>query len=188
VPRHSIRSRAGFTLAEMLVVVALVALGASVAMPNAGPLTAVTNDLAASEVIRAIRFAQREAIRTSAWYTVQIDANAQTLRVYRLTSSGTVTEDTSFIVQNPIDKMKYDLGFSAAGGPARAVIAAVDFDYAKGSTNQNTLSFGPDGVPGMLQSFKSGDDVALQAGTVTITYGNVQRTLTVDVLTGRVSG
>ena len=119
---------------------------------------------------------------------MQIDVNAQTLRVYRMTTSGTVTEDTSFTVQNPIDKMKYDVAFSAASGPARAVITAVDFDYAKKNTNLNTLSFGPDGTPGMLISFKAGDDVALQAGTVTITYGNVQRTLIVDALTGRVSG
>ena len=182
------RRQAGITLAEMLIVVALIALAAGIAIPNASPLTAVTNDLATSEVIRAIRFAQREALRTSAWYTVQIDATAQTLRVYRMTTSGTVTEDTSFTVQNPLDKRKYDITFSAASGPTRAVIVAVDFDYAKKNTNQNTLSFGPDGTPGMLLSFKAGDNVALQAGTVTIKYGNVQRVLSVDPVTGRVSG
>jgi prepilin-type N-terminal cleavage/methylation domain-containing protein len=187
MPRRAPR-QLGVTLMEMMVVAALIALGASIAIPNASPLTAVTNDLATSEVIRAIRFAQREALRTSARYTVQIDATAQTLRVYRMTTSGTVTEDTSFTVQNPLDKRKYDIAFGAASGPARAVISAVDFDYEKKKTNLNTLSFGPDGTPDMLISFKAGDDAALQAGTVTIKYGNVQRVLSVDPITGRVSG
>lgn len=187
MPRPAPR-QLGVTLTEMLVVVALIALGASITIPNASPLTEVTNDLATSEVIRAIRFAQREALRTSARYTVQIDATAQTLRVYRMTTSGTVTEDTSFTVQNPLDKRKYDIAFSAASGPARAVISAVDFDYEKKKTNLNTLSFGPDGTPDMLISFKASDDAALQAGTVTIKYGNVQRVLSVDPITGRVSG
>lgn len=179
---------AGFTLAEMLVVVALLGLIARVALPSANPLTAVSNDLATSEVIRAIRFAQREAIRTGAWYTVQIDATAQTLRVYRLTTSGTVTEDTSFTVQNPLDKSKYNMTFGGSSGPARTVITVVDFDYANGNNNLNTLSFGPDGAPAVLNSFKAGDSSALKAALVTLTYGAQQRTLTVDVITGRVSG
>ena len=184
--RRAVR-QAGFTLVEMLVAMALLALIAAIAMPTASPLIAVGNDLATSEVIRAIRFAQREAIRTSAWYTVQIDATAQTLRVYRLTTSGTVTEDTNFTVLNPLDKSKYDLAFGGGSGPTRAAIKAVDFDYAS-NKNLNTLSFGPDGTPAFLNSFKSGDTKALQAATVTIAYGVQQRILTVDVITGRVSG
>ena len=66
MPRHMTRLCRGVTLAEMLVVVALIALGAAVAIPSASPVIAVTNDLATSEVIRAIRFTQREALRTSA--------------------------------------------------------------------------------------------------------------------------
>ena len=183
-----VRRQLGVTLAEMLVVAAVLALAAAIAMPNAAPLANITSDQATSEVIRAIRFAQREAIRTSAWYTVQIDASAQTVRVYRLTTSGTVLEDTSFTVINPIDKRKYDVAFGASSGPARAVITTVDFDYAGGNTNLNTLSFGPDGTPGFLNSFKAGDSKALQAAVVTITYGRQARSLAIDVLTGRVSG
>lgn len=178
----------GVTLAEMLVVAALLALAAAVTLPNANPLTVVTNDLTTSDVIRAIRFAQREAVRTSAWYTVRIDATAQTLRVYRLTTSGSVTEDTSFIVLNPLDKRKYDVAFGGASGPARARVTAVDFDYEDGNNNLNTLSFGPDGTPALLNSFKNGDVKALQHSLVTVSYGRQLRTLAVDTVTGRVSG
>ena len=187
MPRHWSRLCSGVTLAEMLIVVALIALCSGLAMPNANPLAMVSNDMATSEVIRAIRFAQREAVRTGAWYTVQVDANAQTLRVYRLTTSGTVTEDTSITVQNPIDKKKYNLAFGASSGPAQATVTLVDFDYGP-VTNQTTLSFAPDGTPGRLADRGPAGDQPLTAAQVTVKVGRQQRTLTVDALTGRVSG
>lgn len=186
MPRRALRQR-GVTLAEMLVVAAVLAVAAAVAMPNANPLAVVGNDLAAADIIRAMRFAQREAVRTSGWYTVQVDATAQALRVYRMTTTGAIAEDTGFTVLNPLDKRKYDLAFGGGSGPA-AVITLVDFDYDNGNKNLNTLTFGPDGVPAFLRSAKAGDSAALQAALVTITYGAQQRTITVDAVTGRVSG
>jgi prepilin-type N-terminal cleavage/methylation domain-containing protein len=186
MPRRALR-QLGVTLAEMLVVTALLALVASLAMPTASPLITLSNGMATSEVIRAIRFAQREAVRTGAWHTVQIDTNAQTLRVYRLTTSGTVTEDTSITVQNPIDKKKYDLAFGASSGPVQATVTLVDFDYGP-VTNQNTLSFAPDGTPGLLSGRGPADVQPLTAAQVTIQLGGQKRSLAVDVLTGRVSG
>ena len=84
MPRPRVLRQAGVTLAEMLVVVAVMALTASIAIPNASPLATITADAATAEVTSAIRFAQREAIRTGAWHTVKIDTATQTLRVYRL--------------------------------------------------------------------------------------------------------
>lgn len=183
------RRQFGVTLAEMLIVAAVLSLGAAVAMPTANPLAVVSDDLAASEIIRAMRFAQREAVRTGTWYTVQIDTTAQTMRVYRLTTSGTVTEDTSVAVIHPIDKRKYDLAFGSGSGGSgmRATVALVDFDYV-GAPNQATLSFGPDGTPGLLTGRGPADNHALTAAQVTVQVGRQQRTLAVDAVTGRVSG
>lgn len=185
-PQRALR-QLGVTLAELLIVAAVLSLAAAVAMPTANPLAVVSDDLAASEIIRAIRFAQREAVRTGAWHTVQIDTVAQTLRVYRLTTSGTVTEDTSVTVIHPIDKRKYDLAFGIGGSAMRATLALVDFDYGP-VTNQNMLSFAPDGTPGRLADRGPAGDQPLTAAQVTVTVGRQQRTLTVDALTGRVSG
>lgn len=180
------RRQAGVTLAEMLITVAVLGMVAHVAIPNASPLTAFANDAATAEVLRAIRFAQGEAIRTGAWHTVKIDTSAQTLRVYRLTDSG--AEDTTIPVLHPIDKKTYSLAFGA-GGPARAVMSLVDFDYAgAGNTNLNVLGFRPDGTPALLAGSKAGDVKPLTAGVVAIQYGATQRRLVIDVVTGRVSG
>lgn len=180
------RWHAGITLAEMLVVVAVLGLTARIAMPTSDLLATVASDTGAAEVLQAIRFAQREAIRTGAWHTVKIDATAQTLRVYRLTTSG--AEDTGNPVNHPVDKRKYDVAFGPAG-PTGATITLVDFDYASGgNTNLNTLSFGPDGTPALLTGSKDSDIKAMQAGLVTIQSRTGVRNLVVDNVTGRVSG
>ena len=184
--RHRTIRQTGVTLPEMLMVVAIVALTAGIAIPTSNPLATIGSGAGAAEVVQAIRFAQREAIRTGAWHTVRIDPGTQTLRVYRLTSSG--TEDTSNPVVHPIDKRKYDVAFSASG-PTRATIVLVDFDYnGGGNTNLNTVSFGPDGTPALLTGSKSSDVKAMDAGVVGIKSGAGQRNLVVDNVTGRVSG
>lgn len=184
--RRGLRRQAGVTLAEMLVVVAILALTARIALPTGDVLDTVRGDAATSEVLQAIRFAQREAIRTGAWHTVKLDPATQTLRVYRLTSSG--NEDTGNTVLHPIDKQQYDVAFGA-GGPLRATIALVDFDYeGAGNANLTTLSFGPDGTPALLTGPNDKDVKPMKAGLVGIKSGAGPRNLVVDTVTGRVSG
>jgi prepilin-type N-terminal cleavage/methylation domain-containing protein len=129
--------RQGVTLFEMLIVVSIIALCASIAIPNASTVTPFRADTVAGEIARALRFAQREAIRTSAWYQVKFDTTAQTVRVYRLTIASSATEDISHPTVNPIDKQPYALNFRA--GPAIGAISAVSFDYGKNGTH--ALSF-----------------------------------------------
>ena len=177
--------QAGVTLAEMLTVTTILALGAAVAIPSASPLAAMATDTATAEVTGAIRFAQREAVRTGAWHTVMIDTAAQTLRIYRLTAAG--LEDTTIPVLHPIDKRPYALVFNTGAGPARATITLVDFDY-QGNSNMPTLSFDPDGTPGLLTSTKNNGVKAMTNGQVSIKSGASQRTLAIDIVTGRVKG
>jgi prepilin-type N-terminal cleavage/methylation domain-containing protein len=175
----------GVTLAEMLVVAAILALGASIAIPNANLLATVSASAGTTEIMQAIRFAQREALRTGAWHAVKIDAAAQTLRVYRLTSSG--LEDTSSPVVHPIDKRPYNVTFST-GDPVRATIAFVDFDYDPANSNLNILSFGPDGTPALLTGTNDKDVKPMKAGVVKINTSAGVRSLAIDSVTGRVSG
>lgn len=186
MPRSRILRQAGVTLAEMLVVVAILALTARIAMPTSDILNTVRSDAGTAEVTQAIRFAQREAIRSGAWHTVRLDPATQTLRVYRLTASG--TEDTSNPVLHPVDKRKFELAFGASG-PTRATLTLVDFDYeGAGNANLLTLSFDPDGTPGLLTGSNPKDRKAMTVGSVGIKSATGQRTLRVDILTGRVSG
>lgn len=184
MPRPRVLRQAGVTLAEMLVVTAVLSIAAGIAIPTASPLASIGGDTAATEITSAIRFAQREAVRTGAWHTVKFDATAQTLRVYRLAAGG--AEDTTLPVVHPIDKRPYLVAFGA--GVARATIVLVDFDYKGGNTNLNTLSFGPDGAPGIVTGSKATDFKGMDTGIVGIKSANGQRNFVIDTVTGRVSG
>ena len=178
------KTQIGVTLAEMLIVVAILAICAGIAIPNADSIAAPRADAAAAEVARALRFAQREAVRTQEWHQVKIDKTTQTLRVYRLLSTGT-TEDTANPTVHPVDKQKYDISFKDG---QTATITAVSFSYDKGSSDANFVSFGPDGSPGEVTISKKKEEVKeLKAGRITIGYGRQQRLIDVSPVVGRVS-
>lgn len=180
------RRRAGVTLTELLVVVAVLAIAARVALPRADPASSFTADAVAAEVAHALRFAQREAVRTGAWHRVSIDTASQQLRVARLDISGAVAEDGSNKALHPLDKREYRVTLGAAGA-LRARVASAVFTYNSGTT-LNTLSFSPDGAPADIRgSLVKTIDPLKADGVVTVRDGQAARTVTVDAVTARVT-
>jgi prepilin-type N-terminal cleavage/methylation domain-containing protein len=183
--------QAGFTLAEIVVVVAVLSIVAAIAVPKADPQAAFAADAAAGEVARALRFAQREAIRTGTWQQVSVDPATQTLRVYRPTSSG---GDTA---THPVAKRDYQISFAGNAMPRATIVSAV-FQYDGGPTT-NFASFSPDGTPSYLDPskmaqawslFLSGSpdiDPLKVEGRITLRYGNQERVVRVAPVTGRVT-
>ena len=167
----------GVTLAEMLVTVAVIALAASIAVPNAGSSAVFAADAGASEVVSAIRFAQREAVRTGAWHAVRFDVAEQSLLVYRLTSAG--VQDNAKTVFHPIDKAGYAIRFGAMGK-----LAAAEFKF-KTRPVTNTLSFRPDGVPANINPSDLSVNLLELDGKVVLAQGGVQRSVAVARVTGR---
>jgi type IV fimbrial biogenesis protein FimT len=173
----------GITLVEMMVTVAVIALVAVIAMPTAGPTRSFAADAAAGEVVRAIRFAQREAIRTSAWHAVRFDLPSQSLQVYRITSAG--LQDNANLVFHPVDKARYTIRFGDMPG-AIGQLATVEFKYRTRPVT-NFISFRPDGAPASINPADQGVDTLEQDGKVVIVQGTVQRTVAVARVTGRVT-
>lgn len=183
--RRPARWHAGVTLAEMLAVVAIIALVASIALPSADTVNDPVAAAAATEVAHAIRFAQREALRTGKYHVAEIDPASQTVRVYRLTSSGTIGEDTGNPVMHPVDKRTYRIQL-ADHAPTRAILASSDFVY--GASRKGDIAFGPDGTPVNAEFVKGKAPTAALStdGIVRVTAGAATRTVTVDKTTGRV--
>jgi prepilin-type N-terminal cleavage/methylation domain-containing protein len=178
------RRRAGLTLAEMTLVVAVLGVAAAIALPNANPVSAPAADAAAGEIASALRFAQREAVRTGIYHAVSVDPATRVLRVYRLTSSG--DEDKSTQVMHPVDKREYSITLSNNPATNTTVVSAV-FKYQNGGTT-NYASFGPDGSPAYATSAQAKDIKPLQAdGAITIRHGSVERVVKVAPVTGRVT-
>lgn len=179
----------GVTLAEMLVVVAVLGLVAAIAIPRASSIAPAAADAAAAEIARAIRFAQREAVRTGNFQYISVDPATQMLRVYQPnTSSG----DTA---THPVDKRPYQISFAGTAMPRATIISSV-FKYDGGPTTY-IAGFGPDGSPayvdtgalGQLASLLGTKDIdpLKEEGRITIRYGNLERVVRVAPLTGRVT-
>lgn len=190
---NALRGQAGFTLAEMVTVVAIVAVAAAIAIPKADPQTALAADAAAGEIARAVRFAQREAVRTGIYHTISIDPASQVLRIQRPAPSGS----GSITVTHPVDKRDYQINFADDGMPRARIVGAL-FRYQSNAVTNGTI-FGPDGAPVDVAPSKFlGLPIGIVLGTkeisqlkedaqITVRYGNVERVVRVAPVTGRVS-
>lgn len=178
-----IKRQGGVTLAEMLITVCVLSLAAAVAVPRADPVSAFAAEAAAGEVARTLRFAQREAVRTSAWHVVSFDTAAQSLRVYRITAGGSLAGDPTKRVQHPVDKRDYQIGFS---GGAAAMLASAAFKY-EDNTTTSAIGFDPAGSPADIRGWSSRDIYALKDGKIVIANGNARFEVVVEPDTGRVT-
>ena len=186
------KRQTGTTLAEMVVVVAIVAVAAAIAIPRADPNTAFAADAAAAEIASAIRFAQREAVRTGIYQLVSVNSTTQMLKVYRKNDKG-----DDVLATHPVDKRAYEISFANNAMPRATIVSSV-FIYQAGAST-NFTAFGPDGNPvnpksdkllgqpaGTLLGAKDAPPLK-EEGKVTIRYGDAERMVRVAPVTGRVT-
>lgn len=181
MPRRPDRRHAGMTLAELLVVVAILSIAAAIALPQASSITPHVVDGAAAEVAHAIRFARREAMRTGRYHVAEIDPARHIVRIHRLSSAGTA-EDMNPVMR-PVSKQPYLLSLATAA-PQVSVDSAV---FTDGKATSSDIAFGPDGTP---LRYVKGQVPALSLsanGIVILRSGAARRSITVDKTTGRPS-
>lgn len=172
--------QSGVTLVEMLITVTLLALAASLAMPSAAPVSSFAVDAAAGEVARALRYAQREAIRTGSWRFVCIVPASNVLIVY---DALTTCPGTNTPVTHPIDKVGYRIDFGSTAG-TRGQLVSSKFKY-EDTTTRNYVGFNARGEPAVTDL---GLTMLLKTtGKVTVRHGHVERDVTLDPVTGRVT-
>ncbi len=99
----------GYTLVEMLIVVALLAMIAAIAVPSVTPAEHQRLGLAASAVADAFRFAREESRRTGVVHGVTADLSNNQIRVFRL-DEGPNPNDKVFDVRHPISTQLYFFG------------------------------------------------------------------------------
>ena len=176
------KNASGFSLAELLLVVGLVALIASIAVPAFDKPDEASLDRAAVEVAAALRFARAESIRTGTPYGVHVESGAQRLRVYRLdeaVSPAAVVYD----IRDPHSKQLYTLRFDSGG--KEAAIASVYFKFDGILFPQPYLGFAAEtGVP---KYNDSGTNYMLETGYVRVGLDGLIRTVSISPITGRVT-
>lgn len=183
------RPTPGFTLVELVLVIALIAAIAALALPGATTAGQARLDAAAGEVAQAIRFAQSESIRTGAARVVSFDPATSHVRVFGLNMTATPpAEDTAAPVFYPVSRQqKYDFGLNDLPATAGVTIAGTQFTFIDGSTAVQ-LGFDATGAPvNILGSTASANKALTGAGQVEIGFGALRKLVYVDADTGRVT-
>lgn len=153
------RPHGGFTLVELLMIVVILAMTASVALLSSGGGDAQALDLATIQIQDTVERAQALAQSQRVAHGVVFDLASNQLAL---------VNDAGVAVDDPLTKMPMVIGFATPGQPQGIDITGADF-----GTAGTTALFDPQGVP-------------LAAGTVTLSRGSVTRTLTFDGATGRI--
>jgi prepilin-type N-terminal cleavage/methylation domain-containing protein len=184
--RGAPRGACGFTLLELLVV--LVILGAVTALTQlaSDPVRPAQLEVAARDVVQALRFAQADAIRSGAYRVVDCSVTTNTIRIYALNMvPKPPIEDTATPISHPLDKKLYALALAARAGTGLVQLDSCQFVYSGGPTN-NRVAFGSDGAPVYVGGPAAADVKPLASGVLQMSAGTHRRTISVDARTGRI--
>jgi Tfp pilus assembly protein FimT len=167
----------GLTLAELLVVCAVLAIAVTIALPTAQPVAEFRADTAAGEVAQALRYARAEAIRTNGYRMISCDTTSNKILVYIPDANGAFAA----AVTDPMTKKDYAVVLDQAPAGSNLALASCSFVFAD-KTAATAVVFGADGKPFAAAKSLS----ALSLGTIQLGAGIVKRTVAVDAI-GRVT-
>ena len=184
----------GYSLAELLLVLALLSVLALAAIPAAAPSADVRLDAAAQEVINALRYAQIEALRTGSFYGADfsVDPATGTRRVRVFRTDTAVPPNAVYDVRHPLDKNLYDNQLVTGSATAGVTISAAAFYYQSGITTpiaRDWAAFDAAGTPEYYPD--AGNYAAYSAApyvsAVTLVYQGRSVQVLLDSATGRVT-
>ncbi len=169
----------GFTLAEILTVVAVISSIAAVVVPLLSFMDSKRLDVAAEEVGNALRFAISEAGRSGGYVLADAQTAPGRLRIVRSNVSGADLGTVS----DPLTKRALDIDVSASAFSAPVAMAP---RFLQGGTAYEQLLIGP-GT--QLRAFDGAVDRGpLQAGSgIVLSLDSASVTVAIDAATGRVT-
>jgi prepilin-type N-terminal cleavage/methylation domain-containing protein len=176
---------AAYTLTELLIVVAILAIAAAVAIPTAQPVAEFRADAAAGEVVNALRFARENAQHSGEQRLFDCNAAANTIAVFALETVQTTARASRDPVEHPFNRAPYLLNLNAAPAGNTMALVRCTFTFDDNSTAA-AVAFDEAGNP--VRGVGSGEarKSPLRTGQVVLGAGNVERTITVDA-TGRIT-
>jgi len=179
------RHCAAYTLTELLIVVAILAIAAVVAIPTTQPVAEFRADAAAGEVVNALRFARENAQYSGAQRLFDCNAAANTIAVFALETDKTTTRVSRDPVEHPFNRAPYLLNLNAA--PAGNTMALVRCTFTfEDNASATAIAFDTAGNPQRGVGSGVARDNPLRTGQVVLGAGNVERTIAIDA-TGRIT-
>lgn len=183
--RHCVRSCAAYTLVELLVVVAILAVAAVVALPSAQPVAEFRADTAAAEVAHALRYARENAVYSGAQRLFSCDAAANTFAVVALDSGAPSTTISKTVLSHPFNQAPYQMSLNAAPAGNTMSLVSCTFTFADNGSAP-ALGFDASGSPIRAMGSSPARESALRTGRVILGSGNVVRTVDIDAA-GRIT-
>jgi prepilin-type N-terminal cleavage/methylation domain-containing protein len=178
---HREATQRAYTLTELLVVIFLLGLIASVAIPSPTLGDMRKLDLTASEIANAMRFARSEAIRVGVARGFHQQWGAKRIRVFSL-DTNTTPATLTFDVYHPIDKQIYLREFTRAPTDFSGTVSNSPA-YRGACSEASKVYFDASGIPWCSDPV----DVLLERFEVTLTLGSSTRVVTLEGITGRVT-
>lgn len=171
----------GYSLVELVIVVAVLTTLAAMAMPAPTSVASRKLDVAVSEIETAMRFAYSEALRTGQAHGFEQPTGTQRIRVFRL-DNATTPPTAVYDVYHPVTKQLYDIDLqqhSLAAVESLALTAV----YRSACAQTERFSFDANGTPWCTNP----GAVLLESFELSLTLGATSRLVRTDGITGRVS-
>lgn len=170
----------GYTLLEMMIVVAILTIAAAIAVPAVTTPDHSKLDLAATRVADALRYAREEARRTGLAHGIFVDTANNKIQLFWLDEAPDPDVNV-FDVRDPVSKQLYAIQIDAA--PHNNVVAlAVTGTYSNGCNDLDNILFDSRGVT------RCADPLTTRVvdASINLQLGALQSAVTVDGYTGRV--
>tara|TARA_R110002111_G_scaffold255157_1_gene321268 strand:+ start:58612 stop:59262 length:651 start_codon:yes stop_codon:yes gene_type:complete len=150
VLRADIQSQAGrhaFTLIEMLIVIMLISILASVSLISTDTSGSLSLDTSARMLVADLRLARNYAIKFNTQYTVRFDSNAQSYEILH-TGAGNLPVPQDLLAGSGTDSDKYikNLQIQSMNLPNQIFIRQIQLKTSQ--TKVRELEFGPMGGTG----------------------------------------
>ncbi len=178
----SLARQRGYTLTELIVVVVIIAFGASIALPSVEPSEEARLQQAAKLLDDAIQFARSEAIRSGLDHGVSFDKGQQRVRLYYLSSGFLGIPQLNYVIRDPVTRNLYDFDLDEHPAFRNIELESVDLYFEGSGTNRSNLGFNSEGAP---KYEVAGRDRLLTNGQFVLSLGSSRKTLTINPVTGR---
>lgn len=162
--------QSGFTLAEILMVVVILAIAAAIIVPAMADTEEFILNSAAIDLNNALTYAQTQSIATGKIHRVVFSSDDQTVTIQ------IQNNDLSYgTIKHPITKQDYQMSFGQSSSYLGIAMGSIDFDAG------DYLLY-----DGMARPY-SDVGVDLADGSVELTGKELSRKITVQPVTGKIT-